>query len=108
MRTEPNAGRDVDADLVEDVGGKTDRVVALGYRRPDIEGRARRLDLPAQAVQRVGHEPMPARVNRARGARLIFAAAHRLNRGPLDRLEDPGVDVRLQLADQLDQVGPDR
>src|SRR3989454_411525 len=77
---------------------------AVWPRRPYIKGRAWRLDLPAEAVQGVGHNAMAARVDSARCPRLLLPTVHRLDRRPLDRLENARVDVRLQLADQVHEV----
>src|SRR5689334_2327233 len=85
--------------------GKPNRVVSLRHRRPHIKGRAWGLDAPPEAVQRVGDQLVPARVYPARRASLVLAAVHRLDRGPLHRLEDSRVDVRLELTDEVDQVG---
>src|SRR5260221_3285417 len=48
---------------------------------------------------------MPALEDVARRARLVLPTFQSLDRGPLHGLEDPRVDVGLQLADQPDQVG---
>src|SRR5205809_122461 len=104
VRAETDTGCDVHADLIEHMGRKTNRVIPVGHRRPYIKGRAWRLDLPAEAVQGVGHNAMAARVDSARCPRLLLPTVHRLDRRPLYRLENARVDVRLQLADQVHEV----
>src|SRR6266576_2701258 len=104
VRAEPDTGCDVHADLIEHVRRKTNRVIPVGHRRPHIKGRARRLDLPAEAVQGVRHDAMAARIDSAGCPRLLLPTVHRLNACPLDSLEYARVDVRLQLADQVHEV----
>src|SRR5713101_2270304 len=106
MRSKSDPRRDVHAHLVQHVRRKSDRVKTLRNRRPHIEGRARRRDLPAQRVECVGNEAVTAGVDLTRGTRLLFPTVQRLDASPLDSLEDARVDVRLQLSDQRDQVGP--
>src|SRR5207302_5720601 len=105
MGAETNAGRDVDADLVEHVAGESDRVVARGHGRPHIESRAWWLDRPAEAVQRVSDQAVPALVDLACRSRLVFSSIESFDTSPLHRLEDAGVNVGLELADQSHQVG---
>src|SRR6202521_6353079 len=104
MRAKSHSRRDVHAHLIQDMARKTYRVIPFGNRRPHVEGGTRRLDVPAEAVQRIGHELVAARIDRAGGSRLLLPTVHRLDRGPLHGLEDARVDVRLELADEVDQV----
>src|ERR1700694_6195257 len=100
MSAEADARREVPPHSVEDVSRKPDRVISIGHGGPHVESRARRFDRPAQCVQRVSDEPVTPRVYLTSRARLLLSPIQRLDSGPLDRLEDPGVDVGLELADE--------
>src|SRR3984893_3321494 len=104
--TETNTRCDVDTHLIEHVTCKSDRVIPSRYRRPHIEGSAGRLDVPAQVVERVGDQLVAPGVYLARVSGVLVSPIQGLDRCPLDRLEDAGVDVRLQLADEADDVRP--
>src|SRR5207248_6513423 len=95
----------VDAGLVQDQRGEADRVVAIGYRGPNIEGRARGLQPPTQRVQGVDHLPVTPGVEPVGRFGLGNAALQRLDRGPLNGLEDPGVDIGLELAGDPYELG---
>src|SRR5712692_10873185 len=44
-------------------------------------------------------------VRRTRRARLLLPTMERFDGCPLDRLEDAGVDIRLELANETNEVG---
>src|ERR1700682_6203006 len=104
MRAEANARSDVHADLIEHMTRKPNRVIPIGDRRPYIKGRARRFDVPAELVEGVGDESVPPRVHIAGRPRLLLSPIQRLDRRPLDGLEDARVDVGFELADQAHEV----
>src|SRR5258708_16148185 len=106
MRAEADSRRDVDTHLVQHVAREADGVIPVRNRRPHIECRARSFYVPAEVVQGVRDQPMAPRVYIAGGARLLVSPIERLDGGPLDGLENPRVDVRLQLADEPPQVPP--
>src|SRR5665213_4320627 len=87
------------------MAGKPNRVVSLGDRSPYIEGRAWRFDRPSQRVERVGDQTVSPRIDLIGRVSLFLSPIQRLDRRPLHRLEDPRVDVGLQLADEPDEVG---
>src|SRR5438445_10375770 len=99
MGAETNAGRDVDADLIEHVAGESDRVVARRHGRPHIESRAWWLDRPAEAVQRVSDQAVPALVDLACRSRIVFSSIESLDNSTLDRLVDAVVYVGLELLE---------
>ena len=55
--------------------------------------------------QRAEHEVAPADVERGHLADAFLRPHERLDRGELDRLEQPGVDVRLELPVVRDRLG---
>src|SRR5207245_10519350 len=60
---------------------------------------------PPQAVTPVPGRPVPPFRALAGRSRLAFSPIQRFDRAPLHRLEDAGVDVRLELTDQSHEVG---
>ena len=76
----------------------------MRHGRPHIERRARGLDVPAKLVERLGDQPVPAEVDGVGCMRLLLPTVQRLDRRPLHGLEDAGVDVRLQLPDESNEI----
>ena len=72
---------------------------ALGF------GPAARGEVIGEAGQRVRDQAVPPFVDLAGRSRLVFSPIQRFDRGQLHRLEDAGVDVRLELTDQSHEVG---